>query len=132
MGRTKLRALADYIWGYGSTVGVCCMMWMTGVWIWRSCNIKIGWLSGLGGLGDSGTRGRGLCIRECAAKISTLYICISTYAPRERLEPGRRFVPLSPRGNLGIVCSSSGKDITNTFDVHSNKDELWNLYLMTT
>lgn len=113
MGRTKLRALADYICGYRSTVRVCCMMWMTGVWIWRSCNIKIGWLSGLGGL-------------------DTLYICISTYAPRVRLEPGHRFIPLPPRGNLGIVCSSSGKDITNTFDVHSNKDELWNLYLMTT
>lgn len=78
------------------------MMWMTGVWIWRSCNIKLGWLSGLGDSGTRGTRGLGgvgCALEECAAKISTLYICISTYTLRVRLEPGRRFIPFVTAGN---------------------------------
>lgn len=52
--------------------------------------------------GTRGTRGLGgvgCALEECAAKISTLYICISTYALRVRLEPGRRFIPFVTAGN---------------------------------
>jgi hypothetical protein len=67
-----------HICGYGSTVRVRCMMWMTGVWIWRSCNIELGPVGRLDA-GDSG--GVDCALGECVAKISTLYICINPYAP---------------------------------------------------